>query len=252
MSVAASKNPLYAQVHKILLDRILAGEWKPGERLPNETVLARETGVSLGTLRHAVEMLVAENVLVRREGVGTFVSTYRTGGYWNRFQPFDTVEASERYDVRRFVLLDVVPAPAGAQAAMGLAEGTPMIHIVRHMLRLSGSGETPGKTVTSVDELFLRPNVFKGLNEAFFLTHFLPSDSLYKFYDREFGVVVTRQKCAVTCEDVAGGLMESLRLSSPMRALRLDRVSYAFACEPVEYRIYRARAEEARLIFDLN
>ena len=249
MPSTASKNPLYAQVHKILLERILAGEWKPGERLPSETVLAQQTGVSLGTLRRAMELLAAENVLVRREGVGTFVSTFRTGGYWNRFQPFDTVEASERYDIRRFISLDEVPAPLEATGALGLPPEAVMIHIVRHMIRLAPEG---GETIMSVDELDLRPDVFRGLNEAMLLARFLPSDSLYKFYDREFGVVVTRQKCAVSCEDLAGDLARRLQVPEPMRVLRLDRISYAFASEPVEYRIYRSRAESARLIFDLN
>ncbi len=251
MPASVSKNPLYSQVHKLLLDRILTGFWKPGEKLPAETALAQHFGVSLGTVRHAVELLVAENILVRREGAGTFVTTYRTAGYWNRFQPFDTVEASERYDLRRFILLETKASPVEASSALGLADGTPMIHIVRHMVRLSGPRKSI-ETIVTVDELYLRCDVFKGLNEAFLLTRFLPSDSLYKFYDREFGVVVTRQKCAVSCEDVDGELARALRLSSPMRALRLDRVSYAFGTEPVEYRIYRSRAQEARLIFDLN
>ena len=53
-------------------------------------------------------------------------------------------------------------------------------------------------------------------------------------------------------EDLAGDLARRLQVPEPMRVLRLDRISYAFASEPVEYRIYRSRAESARLIFDLN
>ena len=248
MKTAAVKNPLYAQVHKILLDRVLAGEWQPGEKIPAEPELARQTGVSIGTLRHAVDLLVSENILVRREGAGTFVSTYRTSGYWNRFQPFESVDASTRYDLRRFILFECVPAPAEAAAAVGIAAGSTMFRILRHMVRTLKNAP---ERIEIVDELFLRCDAFKGLSESHFLTRFLPSDSLYKFYDREFGVVITRHKCIVSFEHLFGEALTALKLSAPMQTLTLTRTSYAFGSDPVEYRIYRIRAEEARLCFDL-
>ena len=102
MSVAASKNPLYAQVHKILLDRISQANGSPASGFPTRPCSHARRASRSEPCATPWRCLLPKNVLVRREGVGTFVSTYRTGGYWNRFQPFDTVEASERYDVRRF------------------------------------------------------------------------------------------------------------------------------------------------------
>ena len=66
--------PLYAQVRERLLERIVSKEWHQGQVLPNEFHLAREFGVSIGTIRKAVEGLEAAKIVVRKQGRGTFVS----------------------------------------------------------------------------------------------------------------------------------------------------------------------------------
>jgi GntR family transcriptional regulator len=65
--------PLYEQVHDALRSRILAGEWEPREPLPGEAALARELGVSIGTVRKAMDQLTRDNIVVRERGRGTFV-----------------------------------------------------------------------------------------------------------------------------------------------------------------------------------
>lgn len=243
----ASRNPLYLQVQHILLEHVAKGRWKPGERLPSEPELARETGVSLGTLRRAVELLAADGVLERRAGAGTFVRTFQQPGYWNRFQPFESVNALDRYDFRRLVRFEATPAPAEAAAALMLEVGAEVIHIVRHLVRAAHSREA----VYAADELFLPPTVFPGLNEARFLARFRPDDSLYKFYDREFCVVITHQKCRVRCETIDEKLSETLLLEKGRPMLRLSRTSFSFARTPVEYRVHRADAASASVCFDL-
>ena len=60
-----------------MIERALeAGEWAPGEAIPSELDLASRFGVSQGTVRKAVQSLAAENLLVRRQGKGTFVATH--------------------------------------------------------------------------------------------------------------------------------------------------------------------------------
>ena len=64
--LAVARCPLYEQVRNVLVERLRHGDWHPGDRLPTESVLAEELGVSLGTLRRAVELLVEEGALIRR------------------------------------------------------------------------------------------------------------------------------------------------------------------------------------------
>jgi GntR family transcriptional regulator len=68
-----AREPLYLQVCVLLTRRIAGGVWKPNAALPNELELARELGVSPGTIRKAMERLEADRLVVRRQGRGTFV-----------------------------------------------------------------------------------------------------------------------------------------------------------------------------------
>lgn len=68
-----AREPLYMQVCDLLARQIAGGIWKPNAALPNEMELARELGVSSGTIRKALEKLEADRLVVRRQGRGTFV-----------------------------------------------------------------------------------------------------------------------------------------------------------------------------------
>ncbi len=68
--------PLYEQVKHLIVERVVSGVWNPGDRLPSETALAREINVSQGTVRKAMDDLCQENLLIRHQGRGTFVSIH--------------------------------------------------------------------------------------------------------------------------------------------------------------------------------
>ena len=66
--------PLYAQVRERLMRRLVDGEWSPGMLLPSEIELARQLSVSQGTVRKALDSMTADNLLLRRQGRGTYVA----------------------------------------------------------------------------------------------------------------------------------------------------------------------------------
>src|SRR6478609_7078687 len=68
--------PLYKSMKRRLTDALTRGEWKPGEAIPAERRLSERFGISVGTVRKAVDELVAENILIRQQGRGTFVATH--------------------------------------------------------------------------------------------------------------------------------------------------------------------------------
>lgn len=245
---AVKQSPLYIQVKEILVERLRHGEWRPGDRLPPESVLAEETGVSLGTLRRAVELLVEEGALIRHQGSGTYAATLQNTAEGNRFQPFESLDGSTRFDYRRLIRVERVPVPAEAAAGLGLIEGSEVIHVVRHMMKRMPDGDR----IAASDELFLLPNVFAGLTAERYQRDFRPGDSIYKFYARELGVVITSQRCAVRFECVTGPEAARLEVPDPMPVLRFARISMAFGHLPVEYRIYRLNAENSQICFDLS
>jgi GntR family transcriptional regulator len=84
-SCALAREPLYLQVCELLTRRIADGAWRPNAALPNENELAREMGVSSGTVRKALEKLEADRLVVRRQGRGTFVVDQTTPEAASRF-----------------------------------------------------------------------------------------------------------------------------------------------------------------------
>ena len=72
--VCLSTRPLYLQLRDALVERIATGEWKPRSAIPSESDLAREFGVSPGTMRKALDLMEHEHLVTRRQGRGTFVN----------------------------------------------------------------------------------------------------------------------------------------------------------------------------------
>ena len=75
-AAAPAFSPLYQQIKGLILQSLQTGEWKPGEGIPSEMELAARYRVSQGTVRKAIDELANGNLLVRRQGKGTFVATH--------------------------------------------------------------------------------------------------------------------------------------------------------------------------------
>jgi len=68
--------PLYEQIKVLLTQSLIGGEWRPGDIIPSEIDLAGRYKVSQGTVRKAIDSLASENILIRRQGKGTYVATH--------------------------------------------------------------------------------------------------------------------------------------------------------------------------------
>jgi DNA-binding GntR family transcriptional regulator len=68
------RSPRYHRIAEALRERIRGGDLAPGASLPNQRKLAQSFGVTLMTLRQALELLEREHLIVRRHGLGTFVA----------------------------------------------------------------------------------------------------------------------------------------------------------------------------------
>ena len=105
-----STRPLYLQLRDALAERVAAGEWKPGTAIPNEGDLAREFGVSAGTMRKALDLLEDEHLVTRRQGRGTFVNDQSSEEMAVRF--CNVRNADGRRIVCKFKKLEISEQPA--------------------------------------------------------------------------------------------------------------------------------------------
>lgn len=121
----------YGQLAEALRQRILAGEWQPGEGLPAEAALARAHGVALGTMRQALAVLVQEGLLVRMQGKGTFVREGIGGAPMLRFFRFRDAGGALAQPASHILARRMRAATALEAQALGLEKGAPLLAIKR-------------------------------------------------------------------------------------------------------------------------
>jgi GntR family transcriptional regulator len=128
--------PLYRQVIREVTSAVDAGEWGTDESLPSENDLAHRFGVSQGTVRKALDVLVTEGVLYRRQGVGTFVSDASDFLAQAQLVPLSGY-GGEKLKIE---MLGCVRIHAGEQLAeiLGLRRGAALWQ-VRRLLRVAGA-----------------------------------------------------------------------------------------------------------------
>src|SRR5437868_14134531 len=130
-------NPLYKEV-KIRLTRGLAtGEWKPGEAIPSESRLAERFNVSIGTIRKAIDELVAERILLRHQGRGTFVATHTEDRTLFYFFHIVGKDGSRELPTTDLLSFRSGRATAAEETRLRVARGARIVRI-QNLLKLDG------------------------------------------------------------------------------------------------------------------
>lgn len=203
-----------------------SGEWGPGDAIPSESELAARFNVSQGTVRKAIDEMAADNLLVRRQGKGTFVATHNDPRSFFRFLRIAPNEG-ELQSEHDSIPIECWRAKAGADVArtLGLERGAPII-ILRRLLKF---GDEP----VVFDEIYLPGDLFQDLT----LDILKESDkSLYSLFESRYGVRMIRadeRLRAVSADRVSADLLK-VPEGSPL--LLVERVTFTYGNKPVEWR----------------
>ena len=240
MSTAVSEpaspafSPLYQQIKALLLQRLQAGEWKPGEMIPSEMELAARFKVSQGTVRKAIDELAQENHLVRRQGKGTFVATHaeeRTQYRFLRLMPDDGGGNPPQTRLQRRLLeCRRMRAPAEVARALEIKSGEAAVQIRRLLLHA-------GEPVV-LDEIWLPGPLFKGLTADKLSSWRGP---MYGLFEAEFGLRMVRAEEKIRAVAAAGDDAALLAVAAGTPLLLVERLSHTYGDRPVELRrgLYR-------------
>jgi GntR family transcriptional regulator len=234
-------SPLYRQIKDLMIQALVAGEWKPGQLIPSEQEFAVRFGVSQGTVRKAIDELAAENLLVRRQGKGTFVATHQDPRALFRFLRLVPLEG--QLSTPESVPLECWRAKAGVEAArmLGLRQGDPII-IVRRLLRFDG------KPVV-IDEIYLSGEQFKGLTLELLQSW---TSSLYSLFENRFGVRMIRAQESIRAIAADRSAAEALKVPEGKPLLSVERVTYTYGDKPVEWRRGLYMTDEHYYLNELN
>lgn len=129
---ASTGAPKYRMITDSLRSRIEAGEWKPGDAIPPETELAKLFTASPGTVKKAIQLLVAESLLVRHQGQGTFVARANLEGALSIFfRRFTDEKGSEYRPTTQVINMEVIPASQQVARNLGIFNEATVVHIER-------------------------------------------------------------------------------------------------------------------------
>ena len=222
---AATFSPLYLQIKTLITRGLQGGEWKPGEAIPSEGDLATRFGVSQGTVRKAIDAMASENLLIRRQGKGTFVATHHEARAQFRF--LRLAPDDDREEISESVIVDCRRIRATAEIApfLRLKAGDSVVAI-RRVLSFDG-------VPTVLDDLWLNGVVFKGLTAERIAAYHGP---LYGLFESEFATPMTRAEERIRAVVADASSARALQVAPGAPLLLVERVSMTYGDRPVELR----------------
>lgn len=230
-------SPLYRQIKDLLTRSLQGGEWQPGEAIPSEMELAARYKVSQGTVRKAVDELATDNLLVRRQGKGTFVTTHAEEQTQYRFLRLTPDDGGAAGMQRHLLDCRRLRAPADVARALDLKSGDAVVQVRRLLL----AGVQP----VVLDDIFLPGALFKGLTTERMSGYKGP---MYRLFEAEFGVRMIRaeEKIRAVVADTAQAQALLVEPGAPL--LSVERLSLTYGDKPVELRrgLYRTEHHHYR------
>lgn len=218
-------SPLYQQIKGLITQSLQAGEWKPGELIPSEVELAQRYKVSQGTVRKAIDELSAENLVIRRQGKGTFVATHHEERAQFRFLRLMPDFGDPHPADNRIIEVKRLRASSDSARLLNLKSGDPAVYIKR-VQSFEGAP-------TILEEIWLPGQLFRGLTAERLAEYKGP---MYGLFETEFGtrmIRATEKIRAVSADAEAGAL---LVVPEGSALLNVERISFTYGDKPVELR----------------
>lgn len=238
---ADARLPLYQRLRDAMIARIVGGAWMPGSAIPSETEIAKANGVAIGTVRKAVDTLVAEGVLDRMQGRGTFVRRPSLDRSLFRFFRAEDATGERTMPEGRILARKIAPCPAVPAAVLGLEARAPALRIDR--LRLVAG------TPVFAEEIWLDRARFAPL-EDLPLTGF--GDLLYPLYERLCGEVVASADETLSVDLAGAGDARALQIAKGAPVVVVDRIARGYDRHAIEWRRSRGPADRFRYRIEIR
>jgi GntR family transcriptional regulator len=231
VSEATGYRPLYRQVYDILIRRVAEGTWRPGESLPSEHNLARELGVSQGTIRKVLDALTAEKLLERRQGKGTFIAEHTQERTHFRFFRLARPGGQRMTPERTTESIKLRASRATERTKLDLARTERVVEITR-------TRAVEGAPAIR-ERIMLPASLFSGIEKRGPLPN-----SLYTLYQTDYRINIVAAHEEVSAQLATAGDEKTLGVRAGDPILVIDRVAVSLQERKVEWRISRVRSED--------
>jgi GntR family transcriptional regulator len=230
---AGASLPLYRQVKRELQKIVEDGHYGPGKPLPGEATLALALQVSIGTLRHAVDELVHEHVLVRRQGKGTFVAPHSRARFMFQFfhveprwDPEDDMPRGQEFPEIACIAFAREQADEAEAHALRIKPGAAVFRIDNKLMLQ--------RQVVVHDRLTLSAALFRHLTEKRYAER---PGTIYALYQTDFGITVLRAQERARAVAASRAVARVLGVAPGAPVMEVHRVALSFGDRPVEYRV---------------
>jgi len=237
---APTSQPLYKEVKSRITKSLIAGEWKPGAAIPSESQLSAQFHVSVGTIRKAIDELVAEKIVIRQQGRGTFVTLHSEDRQFYYFFHIVGRKGGKEPPSHELLSMQTIKADAATAAELALKPGE-RIHRIHNVLKLAG------KPVI-FDELRVAAARFPDLGAAKFGAR---DGTIYGLYQANYGINVVRISERLSAALAPPRIAGVLGLTAADPVLVIKRVAYTYHDEPVELRTSWVNTHDHEYLSDL-
>jgi GntR family transcriptional regulator len=219
-------NPLYLQVKKRITESLAEGLWNPGQSIPSEVELAQSFSVSQGTVRKAIDELAAENILIRRQGKGTFVASHDEEGSQLRFLRLTSTQNNKENLDNHLVSFTKEKATNKIAKSLGVNIGTTVVSIKRVL--------TFNQKPLILDFIKVPASSFRKLTSEMIVEK---KGAMYRMYEIEFGIQMLRAQEKIRAVAADADTSELLGVKKNTPVLSVERISFTYSDKPIEWRL---------------
>lgn len=234
---AASDGKLYEIVRSRILSKMQTGEWRSGERLPPEPELASMFGVSVGTVRKAVDALAEQRILLRRHGRGTYVAGSTRETFLDSVFSFVDRDDRRMDTTYRTISLQLTSPTPQAMALFGLDSGQKVfqLHNVRYV----------SNAPLLFDDVQVPQNLFPSLTLDDF-RNAAPATTVLDLLMRHSSCHVVRVEERIKAVAARPPVSEFLEIQAETPLLYIERIAYSLGDIPVEFRQRHVQTSNVR------
>jgi GntR family transcriptional regulator len=231
--IVSGPQPKHQQLREQLVAMVV-----PGQAIPSERELMTTYGLSRATVRRAIDGLVADGLLQRTQGLGTFAVRPRLETRLHLASFSQDMRRRGRNPSTRMISLALAEPPADVAGALGLAAGAQAWHLLR--VRLADNepvahedGWYPGDLLPGLD------------------THDVVGGSLYEIFGTQYGLWVDHAEQTLWGETADASMARQLAAPQYTSLLVFRRVSSAGG-RPIEYVVSRYRGDRYQVHMELG
>jgi GntR family transcriptional regulator len=222
---------LHSRIREELRSHIASGAWQPHDRMPSESELMAQYGVSRITVRQALGDLEKEHLIFRVAGKGSFVSQPKPFQELGRLQGFAEAMAPQGHRIHNEVVgLTTSPAPAHVSARLGLGSGAPVTEL-RRVRHLDG-------VPVSLDVTWLPAHLGQRL-----ASEDLATRDVFLILEQDYGLPIGHADLAIDATTADAALASLLHIAPGAPVLRVERLTSGRDGTPLDYEHLFCRAD---------